>query len=264
MKNLNRKTELFLYHLLWTADMVITADYKNLGESFECWAYKNGFLRRVHELEQGDFLESDIEEKSLQRVYRLTASGKKQALGGRDPVEMWSRPWDGVWRMVIFDIPVRENKIRARLRRILLKHHFGCLQQSVWITPDPMETIRQQIGEELVDSKVLTCLEANPCMGESALDLTKSAWKFPQINARYQQHIELLKSFSKRRHSLDWTKRRDWLAEEKESWDACMALDPLLPREMIPAGYLGELAWETRLRTMSDVRMRSKEAKPSA
>ncbi len=262
MKKLNSKTELFLFHLLWTADMVINADYRNLGESFESWAYKNGFLRRVHELEAREFLQSEIDEKSLERVYRLTAAGKKIALGGRDPVEMWGRDWDGIWRMVMFDIPVKENKTRSRLRRILLRNHFGCLQQSVWLTPDPIEKFRLMMGEQLVDTKVLSCLEAKPCMGESVSDITSAAWKFSKINSLYQVHIDLLKGLSKRTQSRDWTALRDWLAEEKESWEACMALDPLLPRELLPKNYLGEKAWEIRIKTMRDVRIHLTKTEP--
>lgn len=264
MKRLNSKTELFLYHLLWTADMIVNADYRNLGGSFESWAYKNGFLRRVHQLEARDYLQSEIDGTSLERVYRLTAAGKKLAMGGRDPLEMWGRSWDGIWRIVTFDIPITENKSRFRLRRSLLRNHFGRLQQSVWITPDPIEKIRQMMGEEAIDTRILTCLEAKPCMGESALDISRASWKFDQINNLHQSHIDLLKGFSKHKGPRDWSFLRDWLAGEKESWDACMAIDPLLPRELHPKDYLGERTWETRIKTMVDVRTQLTKLKSPA
>ena len=31
------------------------------------------------------------------------------ALGGRDPQEQWARPWDGRWRLVLFDVPTGQN-----------------------------------------------------------------------------------------------------------------------------------------------------------
>ena len=41
--------------------------------------------------------------------------------------------------MVVFDLPEAKNKLRVRLRRFLQEQHFGYLQNSVWITPDPLE-----------------------------------------------------------------------------------------------------------------------------
>src|SRR6266513_1066496 len=43
------------------------------------------------------------------RLYRLTAQGRLHALGGRDPQEQWARPWDGRWRLVLFDVPTGQN-----------------------------------------------------------------------------------------------------------------------------------------------------------
>jgi phenylacetic acid degradation operon negative regulatory protein len=253
MARINAKTELFLYHLLWTAEMIATASYRNLGESFESWAYKSGFLRRVHELEHREFLESEIDPKTLQRVYRLTNTGKALALGGRDPRERWGRTWDGTWRMVLFDIPVAENKTRLRLRRLLNQNHFGCLQQSVWISPDPLQTLKSQVGKEPVAAKIFICFEAQPGAGESAADIVKAAWNFRTINAAYKDHMQFLSGMPKHGGSSAWKQLQVWLAHEKQLWDDCMKKDPLLPRSLLPEDYLGEKAWDSRLKSMRDL-----------
>lgn len=87
------KTELLLYHLLWTSGMLMRPTFRNLNQSFEGWAYRNGFLRRIHELERQGFLESSRKPNSVDRVYCLTVMGRLHALG-RDPATQWSRPWD--------------------------------------------------------------------------------------------------------------------------------------------------------------------------
>lgn len=264
MTRINAKTELFLYHLLWTAEMIATASYRNLGGSFESWAYNSGFLRRVHELEQRQFLESEIDSRSLQRVYRLTNAGKLMALGGRDPRERWGRTWDGQWRMVLFDIPVIESKRRLRLRRILRQHHFGCLQQSVWISPDPLEPLQDQVGKDPIAAKILISFEAKPCAGESMGDIVMAAWDFAKINMAYQEHSQFLKSLPKRGHPFAWKKMQAWLGDEKLLWDACMELDPLLPRILLPVGYLGEIAWSARLNAMREICRKISATKPDA
>jgi DNA-binding transcriptional regulator PaaX len=77
------------------------------------------------------------------RIYRLTEQGRLHALGGRDPAAQWSRHWDGRWRLVLFDVPMEQHIHRGRLRRYLHAKGFGCLQGSVWITPDPVHGERE-------------------------------------------------------------------------------------------------------------------------
>ncbi|MEX1119090.1 MAG: PaaX family transcriptional regulator C-terminal domain-containing protein [Terrimicrobiaceae bacterium] len=233
--------------------MIVTASYTNLGESFESWAYKSGFLRRVHELEKRQFLESDIDPETLQRVYRLTDAGKLLALGGRDPRERWGRAWDGKWRLVLFDIPIDNNKTRLRLRRILRQHHFGCLQQSVWLSPDPLAALKEKIDKDPVAAKVFVCLEAQPCAGEMTEDIVKAAWNFSKINDAYQEHIQFLNALSKNGAPTSWQKLQDWLEQEKILWENCLKQDPLLPRSLLPKDYLGEKSWATRLRAMQQI-----------
>jgi DNA-binding transcriptional regulator PaaX len=66
------------------------------------------------------------------------------------------RPWDGHWRVVIFDIPERMRKMRDNLRRELAEVGFKQLQKSVWISPDECEEYLkllkadQHIGKSLI------------------------------------------------------------------------------------------------------------------
>lgn len=42
--------------------------------------------------------------------------------------------WDGIWRMVIFDIPEKNKKVRKALRKTLRILEFYPLQKSVWVS----------------------------------------------------------------------------------------------------------------------------------
>src|SRR5919109_144093 len=52
------KTEELLYFLLWACEMLARPTFRNLTESFESWAYRNGFDRQLAELERQKLLES--------------------------------------------------------------------------------------------------------------------------------------------------------------------------------------------------------------
>jgi len=45
------------------------------------------------------------------------------------------KKWDGVWRIVMFDIPVKFSKARNTLRFHLKRLGFHQLQKSVWVLP---------------------------------------------------------------------------------------------------------------------------------
>lgn len=45
--------------------------------------------------------------------------------------------WDGLWRVVIFDIPEKKRKVRNVLRECLKQWGFEELQRSVFIIPNP-------------------------------------------------------------------------------------------------------------------------------
>src|ERR1041384_6101725 len=94
----------FLNLLLWSLDVLSRPTFRNLTDSYETWAYRNGFYQHVGRLEQKGLLERDSA-PVRDRLYRLTEPGRIYALGGRDPQAEWSRPWDGRWRVVIFDVP---------------------------------------------------------------------------------------------------------------------------------------------------------------
>jgi DNA-binding transcriptional regulator PaaX len=53
---------------------------------------------------------------------------------------------DGVWKLVIFDIPEKQKKIRQILRAKLTALHFKKWQNSIWITPYALD---EEIEEEM-------------------------------------------------------------------------------------------------------------------
>ena len=63
--------------------------------------------------------------------------------------------------MVLFDVPIGQNTHRERLRRYLRDKGFGYLQNSVWITPDPLEEELQILrgGKINVESLILAELD---------------------------------------------------------------------------------------------------------
>lgn len=247
------KTEELLQLLFWACDMAMRPTFRNLTDSFEAWSYRNGFQRQLTRLEQQQLLESR-QDSTGGRLHRLTEAGRRLALGTSDPAARWKRRWDGKWRLVLFDVPQSKASDRARLRRSLADRGFGYLQNSVWITPDPLTGEREALGKSEVDVESLILLEARPCAGETNAEIVAGAWDFDAINANYAAHAQVLERWSPR-PVLDETAARQlhrWLRDERQAWNAAMHLDPLLPEGLHLAGYLGVKAWKRRLDVLTE------------
>jgi DNA-binding transcriptional regulator PaaX len=251
LSNVQPKTEELLNFLLWSAEMLTCPTFRNLTGSYESWAYRNGLLREIRTLEKQNLVERDAKARN-DRLYRLTERGRLHALGGRDPQVQWSRHWDGRWRLRLFDVPLKQNARRERLRRYLRRRAFGCLQGSVWVTPDPVHDERKILEGGDVNVKSLLLLEARPCAGERDAHIVDGAWDFERINRHYVHHLKILdqRPNGHLRDAAAAKALQRWATDEKSAWLAASTLDPLLPERLLPRDYLGQQAWQRRKRVL--------------
>jgi phenylacetic acid degradation operon negative regulatory protein len=207
-------------------------------------------------LERQKLLESAAadgsEPEASRLVVRLTEAGRLHALGGRDPESRWRRPWDRRWRLVLFDVPVAQGAARDRLRRHLRGRGFGYLQNSVWISPDPLEEEKAALTGVQLNVECLILLEARPCAGETDEEIVAGAWDFAEINQRYAEHMRVLaaRPVGRAPNEAAALALRRWGAEERGAWLAAVSEDPLLPERLLPSGYLGREAWRRRVKAL--------------
>jgi phenylacetic acid degradation operon negative regulatory protein len=241
------RSDEFLNFLLWSATLLTQPSFRNLTDSYESWAYRNGLLRQAGALEKLRLVERDPQDCD-QRLYRLTEQGRLRALGGRDPEMQWSRSWDGHWRLVVFDVPISRNAHREKLRRYLRNQGFGRLQNSIWITPDPLRDECDILKGTKGNVGALTLFEARPCGGESDEEIVAGAWNFDRINRRYMRHLRILDQHPDGPLQDEASARalQRWASAERQAWLAAILIDPLLPQTLLPPDYLGRKSWHRR------------------
>jgi DNA-binding transcriptional regulator PaaX len=249
------KSEAFLNFLLWSADKLARPTFRNLTDSYESWAYRNGLVKQLAALEKRQLIERNSSAPD-DRVYRLTWQGRLHVLGGRDPQARWSREWDGRWRLVLFDVPTAQNTHRARLRRYLRDKGFGHLQNSVWITPDSLAEERQILGGGKINVESLILLEARPCAGETDVEIVAGAWDYERINRRYARHLKILDGRPGGTLGNEVAARAllRWAAAERDAWLDAVTNDPLLPERILPPDYLGQQGWARRIEVLREAR----------
>lgn len=73
------------------------------------------------------------------KEFQLTEEGLNYLFSKFPPLKFKNRPWDGLWRVVIYDVPEKESRLRDRLRYELRRLGYRFMQKSVWLTPWAVE-----------------------------------------------------------------------------------------------------------------------------
>jgi phenylacetic acid degradation operon negative regulatory protein len=240
------KSEDWLALFWWSLESIVCPSPSNLLRTFEAWDYDHRLRAQLRQLERAKFIERDGAGRAAR--LSLTDQGQRAVWGGVDPGQRWRRSWDGVWRLLMFDLPSKNQQVRLRLWRWLRAQRFGYLQNSVWISPDALGEEAMPLKSLKLTPESLTVIEGRPTGSDTDADLVRSAWDFERINGYYQDVLDLgrrgLELGEDRKESA--AKRRQWLAAERQAWLQAMRVDPLLPEALLPLGYLGREAWKQR------------------
>ena len=112
-----------------------------------------------------------ISDKGGVTKVRITTKGKSKLRSfAIDVIKIpKSKRWDGKWRVVMFDLPIRFNKARNSLRFKLKQLGFVQLQKSVWIYPYPCLDEILFIGDYYKVGKYIQILEVTNILYEEKL-----------------------------------------------------------------------------------------------
>jgi phenylacetic acid degradation operon negative regulatory protein len=244
------KTQLLLYRMEWLVSKVFAHDFRSLDESFEGWAYSNGLLAQIHRLEAQGYLEAKLDPRTGKRLHRLTEAGRIAGSGPRNPEAAWATPWDGKWRLFLFDIPEAHNSKRRKLTRALAAAGCGCIQGSVWLSPSAPPSIEKLIEKDDPECSQLMMLMADSKGAGMDAAMVKSAWNFTAINKRYELHMSILATIKELGKSPTHQALVDWTHREHQAWHDALVGDPLLPELLLPGKYLGQKALHLRRKTL--------------
>ena len=111
----------------------------------------------VSRLARRGLVEKSIDQGKL--ILRLTNAGRDWVL--KNEVEDGEGDWDGIWRLVIFDIPESHRKVRAVLRNKLKTWGFKFWQKSVWASKKNLTGELRKLIRELGVERWVLVVESN-------------------------------------------------------------------------------------------------------
>ena len=178
----------------------------------------------------------DAQKAGRRTRWRLTVSAQKMLTEGADRIYSFAGPaesWDGRWLLVYARIPESDRRARHVVRSRLSWAGFGSLGPGLWISPHPgreNETI-SVLREAGVAADAHVFVARRSGLAEVQA-MVAEAWDLGAIEEQYEAFLEEFRAAAP----------ADVLARQIElvhAWRRFPAVDPALPRELLPARWSG-------------------------
>lgn len=106
-----------------------------------------------------------------ENIYELTAKGEKklQLILIDEIIIKTPQSWDGKWRLVMYDLPIRFKKARDAFRWKLKDLGFYQFQKSAWIYPYPCEGELLLVADFFGVRKHIEILEISKTLNDKKL-----------------------------------------------------------------------------------------------
>ncbi len=119
--------------------------YKGIGKHFR--KYEGSFSKAIYDINKRGYIEV-VEDKN-EKYLRLTQKGRLKLIVAEKLVN-----WDGLWRIIAFDVPESRKKTRDIFRLKLRQLNCQPVQKSVWLSPSDISTELESLLEilDLVDN----------------------------------------------------------------------------------------------------------------
>lgn len=173
---------------------------------------------------------------------KLTDEGRSQLPAYHRPEALWNTKWNGIWYVIIFDVPESERAYRDTLRRVLRRLRMGCLQKSVWVTPRDIRPDYDNLQQAANVHAISYLLESRTVLHLESTEIVGNAWDFNRLRSlqerylnTFGENLELLKGSEPSESAM-----MNLLYKEAEAFVQCMRPDPLLPNELLPREYKGK------------------------
>lgn len=213
-----------------------------------CYPSRKAYYASIRRLKERGLIVQSAGDGNMPSI-RLSDEGKKQVPAYYNPEQFWRMKWNGLWYVLMFDVPEINRSYRDELRRFLKGERFGCLQRSVWVTPRDVRAEYDDLDRAAAVDTVAFLLESRTVLGYGDQSLVLGAWNFEEIQKVQEAYCRFaennLSVMEKTGHSD--AELIELLRMEDQAYCQAMSADPLLPEKLFPAAYLGRRVYENHL-----------------
>ena len=153
-----------------------------------------------------------------------------------------TKQWDGQWRLIAFSIPEARRSDRDALRAALTRLSAAALTPGLFASPHDLTTaLRAEISPRRLDDDLTLATTTSVTHHGTAIErLTTQLWPLDTIKTRYRT-LDRVITHEEKRLSRDAEPAVRLAARITvlTALTAALLPDPLLPTELLPAGWPG-------------------------
>ncbi|MFJ8025518.1 PaaX family transcriptional regulator C-terminal domain-containing protein [Streptomyces sp. NPDC096311] len=185
-----------------------------------------------------------VRREGRESIYGLTVKCLRTLDEGRRRIFRQGPPsWTGSWSMVIYTVPEGDRPTREQLRKDLSWLGFGPLAPATWVSPHPRLDDVANIGAALPNARLDLLSMAAPDLATDR-SIAARCWDLETLNRDYEAFIRDLRQTipEYRLGHIDPTTAFISRIRLVHAYRQFPYRDPDLPRELQPAGWLGDNA----------------------
>jgi phenylacetic acid degradation operon negative regulatory protein len=196
----------------------------------------------------------DNEAHGRETIYTLSA--KSWAILDEGRARIFDRdttPWDGQWRMVIYEVPDAQPGVRDEVRQELAWLGFGRLATSTWISPrDKLDAVADRLSG--IPGLRLDLLRCQTASAEQDQEMTARCCDLARLDRDYSEFVKTYRPKLASISSGDLSPLRSLVlrTELVHDYRKFPFRDPDLPGELLPTAWHGTEAHEV-FRTEHDL-----------
>ncbi len=196
---------------------------------------KEGLIEKEPEKET----KTKVEEKnSLSVRYKLTEKGFLRLCLEFPFFRFLKFEWDGLWRIISYEIPETKRDLRDHLRREMRGWGLGPWHRSFWLTPHPIVAQLKDMVYGKEEEKYIQAFESTHVYGDMDI-LVEKVWGKTTLDNRYREifkkwHEVLSKDLS----------NIDKMKEIVYSYIEILRDDPGLPSSLIGSKWIAYEAFD--------------------
>jgi DNA-binding transcriptional regulator PaaX len=158
----------------------------------------------------------------------LTKKGREE-LWALQPVRVYrDDAWDGVWRVVTFEIPEKKRVKRNQLRTYLLELGFGLWQRSLYVSAYPLLDVVREYTKHLGVEQLVADWQFSMKKKHDNQRLIDEAYNIEGLREAYLILLEHYRGSSSLEGKGLEKKQRVWMKD----WQKLMFEDALHPKEL--------------------------------
>ncbi len=174
-----------------------------------------------------------LKDESKKDAYSLTDVGFVDVSREFPYFRFFRQEWDGVWRILSYEIPEKRRELRDKLRREVSSWGLGPWHRSFWLTPHPIIEDLKSLVSGKEEQQYIQAFESNHVFGDREV-LIEKVWGKVKLH-------ELYKDLFKQWHdvlSKDMAKL-DKFTVIVNSYVNIIRRDPGLPKELLGKSWIG-------------------------